>query len=275
MPSPEGGSIYDGWKKEAGKASAAHNDVALDNLGGGSDFAPFYNHLGIPSAGWGFGGGSGEYHSAYDTYAFESRFADPGFTHHAASAQLLAVAAMRLADADVLPYDYAEAARELRASAHRLRDEVVAAPRAGTPAALAALDRLDAAFASMERAADSLAVARDALLGARGATAGVTAEQPPATRGRIAARAKAANRHLLQVERSLLRQSGLRSRPWMRNLTVAADYRNGYANQMLPGIAEALRANDPVLVAAEADDLARRLDVATVHLREAAGELRR
>jgi len=261
VPSPEGGSIYERWQAQAAKAPAAHGDVVLGNLGGGSDFAPFYNHLGIPSANWGFSGGSGEYHSAYDSYSFVSRFADPGFVHHAASAQLLAVTALRLADADVLPYDYAEAARELRAAATRLRGEAAAAPGPGTVEALAALDRLDATFRDMESAADSLAATRDSVLAAGAGRAGAGAG------------ADAANLELLHVERSLLREGGLRGRPFTRNLTVAADYRNGYANMMLPGIAEALRNREIAEVAREADDLAGRVQAASGRIRAAMGKL--
>jgi len=257
VPAPEGGTVYERWKKDGTKAPSAAGDVSLGNLGGGSDFMWFYNTLGIPSANWGFGGGSGEYHSAYDDYSMESRFLDPGFKHHAASAQLLAVAATRLANADILPYDYAEAARELSASAERLRVDAAAAGTEAVPA-VAAIDRLQKAFTGMESAAAQLAAARDTLL-ARG-TAGGKADE--------------ANRHLLQVERALLRPSGLNGRPWVRNLTVAADYRNGYANIMLPGIAEASRAKDWTAMAREAEDLAARVDAAAGRLREAAAASR-
>ncbi len=261
VPAPEGGTIYDRWQAAGSKATAANGDVALGNLGGGSDFMWFYNNLGIPSAGWGFGGGSGEYHSAYDSYSMMSRFLDPGFRRQAASARLMAVAATRLADADILPYDYAEAARELNGSAERLRADAAAAGPPSVPA-LAGVDRLQQAFRRLEAAADSLAAARAAFLAG------------PGERGGAGGRADAANRHLMRVERSLLRPSGLAGRPWVRNLTVAADYRNGYANIMLPGIAEAGRAKDWAGMAREADDLAGRVDAAAGELRAATAELR-
>ena len=138
---------------------------------------------------------------------------------------------------------------------------MAAAAGPGTPGALAALDRLDAAFSDMESAADSLAATRDRVLAA-GA-------------GRATAAANAADRELLQVERSLVREGGLRGRPFTRNLTVAADYRNGYANMMLPGIAEALRNREIAEVAREADDLAGRVQAASGRIRAAMGKLRR
>ncbi|HEX9109245.1 MAG TPA: transferrin receptor-like dimerization domain-containing protein, partial [Longimicrobiales bacterium] len=89
-----------------------------------------------------------------------------------------------------------------------------------------------------------------------------------------AGKASEANRHLMQVERALLRPAGLSGRPWVRNLTVAADYRNGYANIMLPGIAEAGRDKDWSAMGREAVDLAGRIDAAAGQLRQAAAALR-
>ena len=60
----------------------------MGDPGGGSDFAGFYNHLGIPIAEWGFGGPAGTYHSAYDTFAWMERFGDPGFLYHATAARV-------------------------------------------------------------------------------------------------------------------------------------------------------------------------------------------
>ena len=86
----------------------------MGDPGGGSDFAGFYNHLGIPIAEWGFGGAGGVYHSQYDGYAWMTKFGDPGFQYHAAAARVGAAMLLRLANADVLPYDYAEYAKTMR-----------------------------------------------------------------------------------------------------------------------------------------------------------------
>ena len=72
-----------------------------------------------------------------------------------------------------------------------------------------------------------------------------------------------ATRAVMQVERSLTRLSGLRSRPWFRNLTYAADENNGYANVVFPSVTEALRAGDAALTNRELVDLAARFDAAT------------
>lgn len=273
VPAPEGeGSLYEGWRMAARRPGPATptpdvpedprtsegDDVVLGNLGGGSDFAPFYNHLGIPSAGWGFGGGGSQYHSAYDTYAWMARFGDPGFHRHAASSRLVAVAALRLANAEVLPYDYEEFARELRAVVTTLSDEATKGGLADV-----GLADLDSAFAAMERGARQLAATRDAWL-----------RQPAGLVKAARAVADKANQHLLQVERALTRPEGLRGRPWYRNLIFASDWRNYYATIALPSVAEAIRERDAALARSEAEDLARRVRSATMHIGAATAVLR-
>jgi N-acetylated-alpha-linked acidic dipeptidase len=97
------GSVYDVWRATAGAKDTA--SPAMGDPGGGSDFAGFYNHLGVPIADWGFGGPGGVYHSAYDDFAWMSRFGDPGFARHAAAARVGTAMLLRLANADVVPYD--------------------------------------------------------------------------------------------------------------------------------------------------------------------------
>ncbi len=112
VPDPAGGTVYDRWRARMIPEDTA--EVPLGNLGGGSDFAPFYNHLGIPSAGWGFGGNGTQYHGAYDTYAWMAAHADPGFRYHATTAEITAITALRLANAERLPSHYVAPAQELR-----------------------------------------------------------------------------------------------------------------------------------------------------------------
>ncbi len=257
VPDPAGGTVYERWRVRVEPDDTA--EVPLGNLGGGSDFAPFYNHLGVPSAGWGFGGNGTQYHGAYDGYAWMSTKADPGFRYHAATAELTAVAALRLANAEVLPFDYGEFARELRGVVSGLAIE--AGSRRLGDVELAALD---AALARMADAANAFAAARDVAL-----AAGIKAAGP---RGEAAV--DAANRHLMRVERSLTRPEGLVGRPWFRYLVFASDYRNGYATIALPTIAEAIRDDDAPRVRRESRDLAGRVDAATAHLRAATAALR-
>ena len=242
VPSPAGGgSVYAAWRRASRVAEGA--EPAMGDPGGGSDFAGFYNHLGIPHADWGFGGGGGVYHSAYDTHEYMRRWGDTTFAYHAAAARVGAAMLLRLANAEILPYDYAEFARTMRGYLPAL-DRAMGAKGipSGTTSPLAA------AIERMARAATAFAAARDRAL--RGAALPLE-------------RQRRVNEALLGVERALTRPEGLRTRPWFRGLVYAADEDNGYANVVFPSVAEAVRRGDPALVRAEVADLATRFDRAT------------
>ena len=218
----------------------------LGDLGGGSDFAGFYNYLGIPSIETGFGGRSGWYHSAYDTYTAMERFGDPGYLSHAAEGRLAAVIMARLANADLIPYDFAALGTYLGV----LGNPAATGARIHEPnlATIATdLGAVTQAASDLRSAGERFNALRDSLL-ARGAL-------PTATLGR-------ANDELLQVEQKLTRPTGLVGRPFMKNLIFASDRDNGYANVALPGIAEALRDNDIPRAQREVHDLADRIRAA-------------
>ncbi len=79
-------------------------------LGSGSDYTAFLDHLGIASLNLGYGGedGGGIYHSIYDDFYWYTHFADTDFRYGRALSQTVGMAVMRLADADLLPYDFAD-----------------------------------------------------------------------------------------------------------------------------------------------------------------------
>src|SRR6266699_3174054 len=80
----------------------------LGALGSGSDYSPFIQHLGISSLNVGFGGEDpgGEYHSIYDSYDNYRRFKDPTFEYGVALAKTAGRTALRLANAEALPFDF-------------------------------------------------------------------------------------------------------------------------------------------------------------------------
>ena len=240
VPDPSGkGSVYDVWRARSGVATGA--EPAMGDPGGGSDFAGFYNHLGIPHSDWGFGGGNGIYHSNYDTYTFMERFGDPGYRYHAAAARIGTAMMMRLANADILPYDYAEFARTMRQYLVPIDSNLRAKGWSGSSAPLAAaIDR-------MERASLAFDAARDEAL----------------RRAIPAARQREVNAELLKVERAMTRPEGLRTRPWYRNLIYAADVDNGYGTMVFPSVNEAIRYGDAATFAQELADLVERFDAAT------------
>lgn len=243
-----------GGRHRRGSAPAAV-EPSLGDLGGGSDFSGFYNYLGIPSIETGFGGRAGWYHSAYDTYTAMERFGDPGYLSHAAEGRLAAVIIARLANADVIPYDYAALGGYLMQLANR----------SGARIANPNLARIAADLGEVVQAANELRTAGQRFNEARDSVLG------SGTIG--AARLSRANRELRQVEQKLTRAEGLPGRPFMKNLIFASDRDNGYANIALPGIAEALRDNDAERAKREARDLAARIRTATAEVAAARAAL--
>jgi N-acetylated-alpha-linked acidic dipeptidase len=239
VPDGSGSSVYDQWRKV--NKVAAGQEPAMGDPGGGSDFAGFYNHLGIPIAEWGFGGGGGVYHSLYDSYEWMEKFGDPGFKYHATAARIAAAMMMRTANADVIPYDYVEYARTMQRYVPAVEHAVTAKRWSAPTTALAD------AITQMEKSAEVFNSARDAALSA----------------GLSDAKATVVNAALLQVERALTRPEGLKTRPWFRNLIYVADENNGYATMVFPSINEAIRAGSESLTRTEIADLASRFAAAT------------
>src|SRR5439155_1745706 len=93
-------------------APAAGGDAAprISALGSGSDFTPFLQHAGIASLNLGYGGegGGGVYHSIYDDFKWYTTFDDTSFVYGRALAQTVGTAVMRLADAELLPYEFGD-----------------------------------------------------------------------------------------------------------------------------------------------------------------------
>ncbi len=249
VPDPSGrGSVYEVWRTNTGTTQPTA-EPTMGDPGGGSDFAGFYNHLGIPHADWGFSGPAGTYHSSYDGYDWMKRFGDPQFAYHATAARIGAAMALRLANADIHPYDYVEFAETMqryvplvtRGLARNGWDSTWVTP-------------LAQAVSRMHSAATQFAAARDARL------AGAT--PPKAVR-------EGTNAALRRVERSLTRASGLEGRPWWRSLIYAADIDNGYATMSFPGVNEAVRVRDSARTQRELTDLTAAFNRATDALREA------
>lgn len=244
------GTLYDSW------LAAHHGDTTaleIGNMGGGSDFAGFYHHLGIPAGEIGFGGPGGVYHSMYDDYEWMTAFGDPQYRAHRTAAQLDAVIISRLANAAIAPFDYAAFGTEMRELISELDTGIA---RKGwsvsTEAAKTALDR----FIVSARA---FAAARDSGLAGNLSSA----------------KAAAATRALMQVERRLTRPQGLTyAGSWFKSLQFASDVDNGYATLAFPTVAEAIRYGDQAVTAREIADLASRIDAARSALEDARAALR-
>ncbi len=231
VPSPLGGTVYMSWRSEsldktkhrqANVPLAAGEEVRVGDLGSGSDFTPFLQHAGVPSTDIGSSGPYGVYHSAFDDFAWFVHNADGQFLYLQEMARVLGLEAVRMADADVLPYDYVAYAREISAyletAKHRASD--------------AGLGEID--FAPAEAAAARFAAA---------AQHAYTLESSPA--GDLAH----LNLALRQTETAFLSDSGLPNRPWYRHTIFAPGEVTGYAAVVIPGVNEAIDAQDRNLVA--------------------------
>jgi N-acetylated-alpha-linked acidic dipeptidase len=150
-PAHERSSLHDRW-------GAQPHGIEIHTIGGGSDHESFLFGFGTPVAEMGFAGPFGPYHSSYDTLRYASAWSDPGFVMHRVAAQLYGVVAMRLADADAVPYAFASFVPALSAGVLRAQTR---ADHDGRALDLAALRASVEAFTAAARRADD-AIARGA-----------------------------------------------------------------------------------------------------------------
>ena len=108
----------------SGPADGVLPDQALvtTRIGSGSDHTVFINHVGMPVVEMAFDGPYGVYHSAYDSHHWLTTFGDPGFKYAHLMTQLWGTMALRLANAEVVPYDMEAYAASLRDFVRRLDD---------------------------------------------------------------------------------------------------------------------------------------------------------
>ncbi|MGZ3810706.1 MAG: transferrin receptor-like dimerization domain-containing protein [Mucilaginibacter sp.] len=223
----------------------------LESLGSGSDFSAFLQHLGIPTLDLGFGGedGGGEYHSIYDSYDNYKRFKDPDSKYGVALAQTAGHAVLRMADAEVLPFDF----RNLQATIDRFTTELIdlnkgmsestaidnqlikandytlaADPTKNEKAPSAKADVPGLDFSALKTALDSLKQSADHL-----AITWAQASQTAGSHDKL-------NQALYHAEQELLAEEGLPRRPWFKHTIYAPGFYTGYGVKTLPGIREAI-----------------------------------
>jgi N-acetylated-alpha-linked acidic dipeptidase len=267
----------------------ARRDGAVSALGSGSDYTVFLDHLGIASADIGFDGEveGGIYHSIYDDFFWYTHFADTDFAYERALAQAGATTVMRLAGADLLPFDFgglsAAVTRyvsEIRKEAEMLRARIREQNRELEEGVFAAINdpksptsapRRESVppivgFAPLENAAaklaDSAARFDRAFDRAVGSGTGGTTLAP-------------ANAKLLQAERMLLSDAGLPGRPWFRHQVYAPGFYTGYGVKTLPAVREAVEQKKWPLADEQIAAVARVLDREADFVSEIAAELER
>jgi len=224
VPSPAGGTVYDVWRNEHSEGNEhrpsnapADGDVRVGDLGSGSDFTPFLQHVGVPSTDIGSGGPYGVYHSVFDNYAWFTMNADPHFVYLQQMARVLGLEAIRMADTEILPYDYVPYAREITAY-------IETAKKKAGEEKLTSVD-----FA--------------AALGAAGRFASA-AEHANTVEKSVSADMAKINQALRQAETDLVSPVGLPNRPWYRHTIYAPGEYTGYAAVVIPGVTEAVQAKN-------------------------------
>lgn len=246
--------LLDGTPQEQ-KEAVTRKDLRIGALGTGSDFTAFLDHLGIASLAVSYRGedtGMGVYHSIYDDFYWYTHFSDTTFVYGRAMAQTDGKLVLRMANADVLPYDFAALADTLHLYAGQLktlwedqqteaknRAEALALhayaltsdPRQPTvaPTALEAPPAMD--FAPLENAVAALAAS---------AAHYNTARKQALQSGVSPERLRAINEQLTQAARKLTVEQGLPRRPWMKNVIYAPGWYTGYDAKTLPGVREGL-----------------------------------
>lgn len=238
---------------------------ALAALGSGSDYTAFLDHVGLPSLNLSYGGGAqaGIYHSIYDSFDHYRRFMDTTFAYGVTEARTLATAALRLADAPILPFDFGPVARTYG----RYVDEIESAARANTATSALDLGVVRQALGHVDEAARAW---ESAYQRAMERLAGLDAR----ALGSLAAQLAQINRLLYQSEQRLTEESGLPERPWFRHLIYAPGFYTGYGVKTMPGIREAVEDVPNLSVATrEAARVAGALERYAAQVRQAAEQL--
>ncbi len=236
---------------KAKKEAMSKNAIELDALGSGSDFSSFLQHLGVPALNLGFGGedGGGEYHSVYDSYDDYRRFKDPSFQYGVALSKTAGHAALRMADADILPFDFRSLyttingyttelinmVADLREST-KLENEIlktndyalaadtanyIAPPKQKSEVPFIDFSSLQNALAFLQKSTDSLNVYWNKSISS-------------------STDHDALNKALYEGEQQLLLPDGLPRRSWYKHAIYAPGFYTGYGVKTLPGIREAI-----------------------------------
>ena len=301
LQDPSGKSLYDAWKTTVARAKTVGNQssqfsssgvvnetLADTRIGSGSDHTVFLNFIGVPVLGLGFEGDYGVYHSAYDDFFWMNHFGDPGYKYHTLMSQLWGVTALRLANADLLPFDFATYAGNIRDFVNDLANnnksvilsaasDLQSGPLAeskdpapngttngpsGSSHDAPAAPRLD--LTAITRAIDSFEVAGKRLDDSLGKKLASGPIDP-----KLAA---TLNHGMMQLERNWLNPDGIPGRPWFKHILYGARFT--YAHLELPGLTEAVEAQDWPTARQQAEILQRALEKNTTLVDELANSLK-
>jgi N-acetylated-alpha-linked acidic dipeptidase len=247
---PQTGVTIKERRLAAEMANGGENTFSLSALGSGSDYTPFIQHAGIASLNIGFGGenAGGEYHTIYDTYPHYTRFKDPGFAYGVALANTAGRIVLRMANADVLPFEFrgwhATVSDYLEEIMHELENkrkavekhnslveknvfELAADPKEPfvKPVKKEEVPYLD--FSPLQNSLAQLGRIVEEL-------ESLSPENLPQEKQRLL------NEALQGTEQAMTDMTGLPRRPWFRHQLYAPGFYTGYGVKTLPGVREAV-----------------------------------
>jgi len=253
VPDPDGkGSVLESWARSSWASEKAprtdSTTLVNDKLGSGSDYTVFLNFLGVPVVDMAFDGPYGVYHSIYDNYYWMAHFGDPGFRYMTTMADVWGRMALRLANADVLPFDFVKYSDRVGGFLAELE---------AVPGVKERLDMRDARAAIR----DWRAVA------AAGEAAAVRALGGPADAS--APSIKRINDAHRLAEREWILPEGIPGRPWFKHALYAPKFT--YAALELPGVREAADAGDWTVAQRELGRVVERIRAVTQVLRRMTG----
>jgi N-acetylated-alpha-linked acidic dipeptidase len=240
---PSGKSLYEAWKESSARermqtkdfADVRDSNLADTRIGSGSDHTVFLNFIGMPVFGLQFDGPYGVYHSAYDDFFWMNHFGDPGYRYHTLMSQLWGVLALRLANADLLPFDFAAYADNIRQFVNEMEK--------GKDMSQLDLKPVLDAIVQFETAGKRLDESASRVLASGTIDADLAA---------------LINRGTMQVERNWLNPAGIPGRPWFKHMLYGARYT--YAHLELPGLTEAIEKQDWETAKQQADLLRAALE---------------
>jgi N-acetylated-alpha-linked acidic dipeptidase len=225
LTAPSGKTLYDEWRVSRGaelkdKQPVPDFELANTRIGSGSDHTVFLNFLGIPTVGLTFVGPYGVYHSLYDDFYWMNHFGDPGYRYHSLITQLWGSVALRLANAELLPFDF-------ESYGQHIRQFLVELDEASHVASHTDLGSLQKHATEFQQSGQDLK----------------QSESRAVASGRLnSSVAFYINQELMRVEHNWCNPEGIPGRPWFKHSLYAARYT--YAHLELPGLTEAAEAGD-------------------------------
>ena len=267
-------------------------DLRIAALGSGSDYSAFIDHLGVASLNVGFGGEDpgGVYHSVYDDLNWYTHFADTDFSYGRALSELVGIAVLRLADAELIPFDFSDLSDTIRRYIDEIdrlalteRTDIVERNREIDEGVFKATNdpRHPQAPPSKETVPPflNLAPLRNGLAALERSSEQYDKAFARAMEGGGAALARASlatvNAQLIAIERALTLGDGLPGRPWYRHQIYAPGFYTGYDVKTLPGVRESVEQKQWKMAEEQAARVGKVLENAGEKIQSAAAELDR